>query len=189
MLSRLFFALWFLTTFAVAQVADSQRDASQRPGPAATPSHSVSTKITYSSVHVDGPYIAMTFDDGPHQTLTPKLLDLLAQKKIKATFCNCRDGARDFRSRDARDEKPAPLRRERLRKISRVIGTATEVGGDLNGKQRMLPERSATPHEHSAIAFEGTGIVFNPVQPDDDSNVTLRVFRSVCVFGESPTLQ
>ncbi len=28
----------------------------------------------------------MTFDDGPHQTLTPKLLDLLAQKKIKATF-------------------------------------------------------------------------------------------------------
>ena len=28
----------------------------------------------------------MTFDDGPHETLTPKLLDLLAQKKIKATF-------------------------------------------------------------------------------------------------------
>lgn len=28
----------------------------------------------------------MTFDDGPHQTLTPKLLDLLAQKKIKVTF-------------------------------------------------------------------------------------------------------
>jgi peptidoglycan/xylan/chitin deacetylase (PgdA/CDA1 family) len=28
----------------------------------------------------------MTFDDGPHATLTPKLLDLLARKKIKATF-------------------------------------------------------------------------------------------------------
>ena len=28
----------------------------------------------------------MTFDDGPHATLTPKLLDLLAQKKIKVTF-------------------------------------------------------------------------------------------------------
>jgi peptidoglycan/xylan/chitin deacetylase (PgdA/CDA1 family) len=28
----------------------------------------------------------MTFDDGPHATLTPKLLDLLAQEKIKATF-------------------------------------------------------------------------------------------------------
>jgi peptidoglycan-N-acetylglucosamine deacetylase len=37
-------------------------------------------------VHVDGPYIAITFDDGPHATLTPKLLDLLAARKVKATF-------------------------------------------------------------------------------------------------------
>src|SRR5213593_1828858 len=42
--------------------------------------------ITFSSVHVDGPYIAMTFDDGPSATLTPKLLDLLAARHIKATF-------------------------------------------------------------------------------------------------------
>src|SRR6059036_4354243 len=42
--------------------------------------------ITFSSVHVDGPYIAMTFDDGPSATITPKLLDLLAARHIKATF-------------------------------------------------------------------------------------------------------
>jgi peptidoglycan/xylan/chitin deacetylase (PgdA/CDA1 family) len=42
--------------------------------------------ITFSSVHVDGPYIAMTFDDGPSAVLTPKLLDLLAVRHIKATF-------------------------------------------------------------------------------------------------------
>jgi peptidoglycan-N-acetylglucosamine deacetylase len=42
--------------------------------------------ITFNSVHVDGPYIAMTFDDGPSATLTPKLLDLLATHHIKATF-------------------------------------------------------------------------------------------------------
>jgi peptidoglycan/xylan/chitin deacetylase (PgdA/CDA1 family) len=42
--------------------------------------------ITFSSVHVAGPYIAMTFDDGPSATLTPKLLDLLAARRIKATF-------------------------------------------------------------------------------------------------------
>jgi len=42
--------------------------------------------ITFNSVHVDGPYIAMTFDDGPSATLTPKLLDLLAAHDIKATF-------------------------------------------------------------------------------------------------------
>lgn len=42
--------------------------------------------ITFSLVHTDGPYIAMTFDDGPSATLTPKLLDLLAARHIKVTF-------------------------------------------------------------------------------------------------------
>jgi peptidoglycan/xylan/chitin deacetylase (PgdA/CDA1 family) len=44
------------------------------------------SSITFNAVHVDGPYIAMTFDDGPSVTLTPKLLDLLAAHHIKATF-------------------------------------------------------------------------------------------------------
>jgi peptidoglycan-N-acetylglucosamine deacetylase len=51
--------------------------------PAASPPK---PQIAFSSVHVDGPYIALTFDDGPHATLTPKLLDLLAAHHMKATF-------------------------------------------------------------------------------------------------------
>ena len=43
-------------------------------------------QISFDSVHVDGPYIALTFDDGPSATLTPKLLDLLAAHQMKATF-------------------------------------------------------------------------------------------------------
>ena len=43
-------------------------------------------QITFNSVHVDGPFIALTFDDGPNATLTPKLLDLLAARHLKATF-------------------------------------------------------------------------------------------------------
>lgn len=42
--------------------------------------------IAFNSVHVDGPFIALTFDDGPNATLTPKLLDLLAARHLKATF-------------------------------------------------------------------------------------------------------
>ncbi len=42
--------------------------------------------FSYSSIHVDGPYIAMTFDDGPHATLTPRLLDILKERHIKVTF-------------------------------------------------------------------------------------------------------
>ena len=42
--------------------------------------------ITFDWVHLDGPYIALTFDDGPSAKLTPKLLDLLAAHHIKVTF-------------------------------------------------------------------------------------------------------
>ena len=33
-----------------------------------------------------GPYVAMTFDDGPHPTRTAQLLDILLARNIKATF-------------------------------------------------------------------------------------------------------
>jgi peptidoglycan-N-acetylglucosamine deacetylase len=51
-----------------------------------SPKSATEPKITFNSVHVDGPYIAMTFDDGPSAMLTPKLLDLLAAHHIRATF-------------------------------------------------------------------------------------------------------
>ncbi|MEI6278633.1 MAG: polysaccharide deacetylase family protein [Verrucomicrobiae bacterium] len=44
------------------------------------------TRPSYNSCNVEGPYIALTFDDGPHVTLTPKLLDILKEKGVKATF-------------------------------------------------------------------------------------------------------
>ncbi len=53
---------------------------------ASTPAPASAAKITFSQCHVDGPYLAMTFDDGPHVTNTPRLLDMLKQRKIKATF-------------------------------------------------------------------------------------------------------
>src|ERR1043166_1813943 len=51
-----------------------------------TPAPPKEPAISFNSVHVDGPYIAMTFDDGPSAALTPKLLDILAAHHIKATF-------------------------------------------------------------------------------------------------------
>jgi peptidoglycan-N-acetylglucosamine deacetylase len=43
-------------------------------------------KHSYTSCNVQGMYIAMTFDDGPSAELTPKLLDMLRERGIKATF-------------------------------------------------------------------------------------------------------
>lgn len=45
-----------------------------------------SPQVTFESVYVEGPYIALTFDDGPNVTLTPRLLSLLAEHHMKATF-------------------------------------------------------------------------------------------------------
>jgi peptidoglycan-N-acetylglucosamine deacetylase len=58
-----------------------RRDSTPAPIPA-----TAQPQITFNSVHVDGQQIALTFDDGPDKTLTPKLLDLLAAHHMKATF-------------------------------------------------------------------------------------------------------
>ena len=73
----------FTFTFALGAepaVQHAQPAQEKSPAPPKEPA------ITFSSVHVDGSYIAMTFDDGPSAVLTPKLLDLLAARHIKATF-------------------------------------------------------------------------------------------------------
>src|SRR2546422_9755403 len=71
-----------IATLAFATGKESPTQSSEKREPPVATEDS----ITFSSVHVDEPYIALTFDDGPSATLTPKLLDLLAAHHIKATF-------------------------------------------------------------------------------------------------------
>src|SRR6476619_1629542 len=70
-----------LSAYAAAAAQDSTLAA-----PSPTPNPSRTEKITFTEVNVDGPYIAMTFDDGPHATNTPKLLEMAAERHIKLTF-------------------------------------------------------------------------------------------------------
>src|SRR5437660_5834362 len=72
----------FIATLAFATGKESPTQSSEKREPPVATEDS----ITFSSVHVDEPYIALTFDDGPSATLTPKLLDILATHQIKATF-------------------------------------------------------------------------------------------------------
>jgi peptidoglycan/xylan/chitin deacetylase (PgdA/CDA1 family) len=79
---------------------------SQNPSvasPAPSPTTSVTEKITFTDVNVDGPYIAMTFDDGPHATNTPTLLEMAAKRHIKLTF---------FVLGECIEQNPDVLRRE-----------------------------------------------------------------------------
>ncbi|MBK1855801.1 polysaccharide deacetylase family protein [Verrucomicrobiaceae bacterium 5K15] len=42
--------------------------------------------VTHSRGRTTLPYVAMTYDDGPHPQNTPRLLDMLRKRNIKATF-------------------------------------------------------------------------------------------------------
>ena len=51
-----------------------------------TPATTRPRKAVYNSCNVESNTVSMTFDDGPHPKLTPRLLDLLKERGIKATF-------------------------------------------------------------------------------------------------------
>jgi peptidoglycan-N-acetylglucosamine deacetylase len=76
-----FFSIWLSVVAAVSGDNAAAPHSSAKPKPTPEP-----PGITLDWIHVDGPYIALTFDDGPSGKLTPKLLDLLAAHHIKVTF-------------------------------------------------------------------------------------------------------
>lgn len=47
---------------------------------------SAGLRDSYNRVPTTLPFLALTFDDGPHPANTPRLLDLLKQRNVKATF-------------------------------------------------------------------------------------------------------
>jgi peptidoglycan/xylan/chitin deacetylase (PgdA/CDA1 family) len=51
--------------------------------PSATPA---GARLTYNRVTTSQPVVAMTFDDGPHPVQTPRLLKMLRDRNIRATF-------------------------------------------------------------------------------------------------------
>jgi len=50
------------------------------------PSSFAGKTVTHRSGPSSQPYVAMTFDDGPHPQNTPRLLNMLRDRNIKATF-------------------------------------------------------------------------------------------------------
>lgn len=58
----------------------------RNPDIAQSANFSKSSGITFTRVPVSGNFIAITFDDGPHPQNTPRLLDILRARNVKATF-------------------------------------------------------------------------------------------------------
>jgi peptidoglycan/xylan/chitin deacetylase (PgdA/CDA1 family) len=76
---------------SMSACAQTPTPSTEEPKPASTSEGTAprTTRITFNQCNVDGPYIAMTYDDGPHGTNTPRLLEMLKQRGIKATFFVC----------------------------------------------------------------------------------------------------
>lgn len=68
----------------------AQEKQAVKPGwnqaPTIPPANMKVAGTSYSSVRINQPYLAMTFDDGPHPSNTPRLLDMMKQRNIKGTF-------------------------------------------------------------------------------------------------------
>lgn len=92
-----------LAVLAVSACAQEKSEVALRSGAASSASlhpHAPSLSITpysatprpprvadqYNSVNTSRRVIALTFDDGPHPELTPKLLDILRHNGVRATF-------------------------------------------------------------------------------------------------------
>ena len=95
------FIFAFIAMLSAYATSDAQNSAARVTS--LTPNPPSPEKIRFTEVNVDGPYIAMTFDDGPHATNTPKLLDMAAKRHIKLTF---------FVLGECIEQNPGVLRRE-----------------------------------------------------------------------------
>lgn len=73
-----------------------------KPQPRPVSSGALGKSNSYRAVTTSQPVLAMTFDDGPHPTNTPRLLDILRSRNVKATFYVTGQNARKY---------PAILRR------------------------------------------------------------------------------
>lgn len=75
---------------ACAQEGTSSQSAVPRPSisvmPPSQAARPAPSPAKFNSIKTTRPVLALTFDDGPHPELTPKLLDILRQKGVRATF-------------------------------------------------------------------------------------------------------
>ncbi|HEY4271685.1 MAG TPA: polysaccharide deacetylase family protein [Candidatus Udaeobacter sp.] len=183
--AAMFTSIFALGAEPAVQPAKAVREKTQAP-PKEPP-------ITFSSVHVDGPYIAMTFDDGPSAKLTPKLLDLLAARHIKATFFVLGENVAehpDIIARAAREGHEIAshswshpnFAKMSLEGIRSQLQRTDDAIASAAGKRPTLfrpPYGSITPHEKEWIHDQfGYDIILWDVDPDDWKNPGPTVVRS-----------
>ena len=113
---------------------------------------SVGFKDSYHRVETSLPFIALTFDDGPHPSNTPRLLDILKKRNVKATFYVVATNARAY---------PEIMRR--IVAEGHEIGNHTVTHGNLT-KMSAAGVRKELVDAHESIVAT-TGIAPRTMRP------------------------
>ncbi|MBM3857133.1 MAG: polysaccharide deacetylase family protein [Verrucomicrobia bacterium] len=155
---------------------------------------------SYCSVPVDGPYVAMTFDDGPSPALTPKLLDLLKQRGIKVTFFVIGQNvehAPEVVARAASEgheignhtwDHPALTKLSDAR-VQEEINKTSEAIVKATGKKPVLlrpPYGAMNPRVHRLVDQDGMKVVLWSVDPNDWKRPGSAVVERRILAGAKP---
>ena len=82
-------AAFLVAACAQNQSAPAQHEPSisiSAAGPVSTAPRPRRVPASYNAVNTSRPFVALTFDDGPHPEYTPQLLDILRNEGVRATF-------------------------------------------------------------------------------------------------------
>lgn len=164
------------------------------------PSEVHSSLKSYTSVPVDGPYIAMSFDDGPSPTLTPKLLDLLKQRGIKVTFFVIGQNvehAPQIVARAAAEGHEignhtwdhASLTKLSDIRVQEEINKTSDAIFQATGKKPVLfrpPYGAVNPRVHGWIDQDGMKVVLWSVDPNDWKRPGSAVVERRILTGAKP---
>ena len=124
----------------------------------------------------DSMMVALTFDDGPHDKITPAILDILTEKRVKATFFvvgrNALQNPDVLRRayRDGHDIGNHTLSHRHLHDIGE-----TEVGLEIAGGQRVLEGLLGIHTRLFRPPYSGTAL------PDDPE--TIRIIARASTYG------
>ncbi len=113
---------------------------------------SIGTKDSYSRVDTSLPFLALTFDDGPHPQHTPRLLDILKQRNVKATFYVV-----------APNVKRYPEIMRRIIAEGHEIGNHTVTHGNLTKMSEAAVKRELTTTHYAIVA--ATGVAPRTMRP------------------------
>ncbi len=140
----------FQTSCQTVGKKKGQANAAKKNGPDLTPV--IPKRDSYSRVQTSMPFLAITFDDGPHPANTPRLLDILKAHDVKATFFVVGTNVRRY-----------PQIMRRIIAEGHEVGNHTVNHGDLTKMSPAAVERELGTAHNSIV--DATGVAPRLMRP------------------------